>query len=146
MAVIKRTQEAIDSGRPTSLTKRIADGAELTPRLVAEEAQSGDAFSTKIVFDTARYLALGIVSLLHTIDPAGVLLGGAMTFGGRDSELGRRFLARLYEEVKCRTFPTLAARLQIDFATLGTDAGYIGAAGIARLEHHKSLRKPAVWP
>ncbi len=146
MAVIKRAREAIDSGQPTSLTRRIAEGAELTPRLVAEEAQSGDALSTKIVFETARYLALGIVSLLHTIDPAGVLLGGAMTFGARDSELGRRFLARIFEEVKCRTFPTLAAKLQIDFATLGPDAGYIGAAGIARLEHYKSLRKPAVWP
>jgi glucokinase len=146
VAVTKRTQEAIDSGRPTSLTRRIAEGAELTPRLVAEEAEAGDAFSMEIVFDTARYLALGIVSLVHTIDPSGVLLGGAMTFGGRESELGQRFLARISEEVKCRTFPTLAARLQIDFATLGTDAGYIGAAGIARLEHLKSLRKPAVWP
>jgi glucokinase len=145
-AVIKRTQEALDSGRPTSLGKRLANGSELTPRLVAEEAEAGDILSTEIVLETARYLALGIVSVLHTIDPAGVLLGGAMTFGGHGGDLGRRFLAKVFDEVKCRTFPTLAARLQIDFATLGTDAGYIGAAGIARLEHHRSLRKPAVWP
>jgi glucokinase len=145
-AVIKRTREAIDSGRPTSLAKRLSDGAELTPRLVAEEAEAGDALSLEIVLETARFLALGIVSVLHTVDPACVLLGGAMTFGGRDSELGRRFLRTVYDEVKCRTFPTLAAALSIDFATLGTDAGYIGAAGIARLEHHKSLRKPPVWP
>ena len=26
----------------------------------------------------------------------------------------------------------------IDFASLGGDAGYIGAAGVARLEHHAS--------
>lgn len=145
-AVIKRTQEAMDRGRPTSLRARLSEGAELTPRLVAEEAEAGDALSMEIVLETARYLALGIVSILHTIDPAGVLLGGAMTFGGRESELGRRFLRTIYDEVKCRTFPTLAAALQTDFASLGTDAGYIGAAGIARLEHHKSLRKPAVWP
>jgi glucokinase len=145
-AVIQRTQEAIDAGRPTSLAKRLANHDELTPRLVAEEAEAGDALSMEIVLDTARYLALGIVSLLHTIDPTGVLLGGAMTFGGHGCELGRRFLRKVYDEVKCRTFPTLAAKLQIDFATLGTDAGYIGAAGIARLEHHKSLRKPAVGP
>ena len=145
-AVIKRTREAIDSGRATSLGKRLAAGEELTPRLVAEEAEAGDALSLEIVLDTARYLALGIVSVLHTVDPAGVLLGGAMTFGKHSSELGRRFLRTLYEEIQIRTFPTLASALQIDFATLGTDAGYIGAAGIARLEHHKSLRKPAVWP
>jgi glucokinase len=145
-AVIKRTQEALDSGRHSSLARRLADGSELTPRMVAEEAEAGDALSMKIVLQTARYLALGIVSVLHTIDPACVLLGGAMTFGGRQSKVGRRFLRTLYDHVKRRTFPTLAARLQIDFATLGTDAGYLGAAGIARLEHHKSLRKPAEWP
>lgn len=145
-AVIQRTREALDSGRPSTLGKRLADGSELTPRMVAEEAEAGDALSMKLVLQTARYLAIGIVSVLHTIDPACVLLGGAMTFGGRKSELGKRFLRAVCNHVKRRTFPTLAARLQIDFATLGTDAGYIGAAGIARLEHHKSLRKPAVWP
>ncbi len=30
----------------------------------------------------------------------------------------------------------------IDFATLGGDAGYIGAAGMARLEHRKQTRGP----
>jgi glucokinase len=143
-AVIKRTAEAIESGRPTSLFRRIAAGAELTPRLVAEEAEAGDAVALEIVLETARYLGLGIVSLVHTIDPTGVLLGGAMTFGGHESPLGQRFLAAVFEEVKCRTFPTLAARLQVDFATLGTDAGYIGAAGIARLSHLKSIRQPGV--
>jgi glucokinase len=145
-AVIQRTGEALELGRPSTLGKRLADGSELTPRMVAEEAEAGDALSMRIVLQTARYLGIGIVSVLHTIDPACVLLGGAMTFGGRQSELGRRFLRAVCHHVKRRTFPTLAARLQIDFATLGTDAGYIGAAGIARLEHHKSLRKPAVWP
>jgi glucokinase len=72
--VIKRAREAIDSGRPTSLLKRLADGGELTPRLVAEEAEAGDALCLEIVLDTARYLALGIISVLHTVDLAGVLL------------------------------------------------------------------------
>ncbi len=145
-AVIQRTREALELGRPSSLTQRLAEGAELTPRLLAQEAEAGDALATKIILQTARYLALGIVSVLHTVDPACVLLGGAMTFGGRQSALGQRFLGAIRRQVKRRTFPTLAARLHIDFAMLGADAGFRGAAGIARLEHHKSRRKPAVWP
>ena len=144
--VIQRAREALASGRPTTLARRVADGSDLTPRLLAEEAEAGDALATQIILRTARYLALGIVSVLHTIDPACVLLGGAMTFGGRESVVGQRFLRTVRHHVKRRTFPTLAARLQIDFASLGTEAGYLGAAGIARLEHHKSRRKPAVWP
>ena len=67
-----------------------------------------------------------------------MLLAGAMTFGGNETELGRRFLARIKQEIQRRAFPILAERTVVDFASLGGDAGYIGAAGIARLEHHNA--------
>jgi glucokinase len=134
-AVIKRTQEALDARVPSSLSKRLEAGEKLTPKLIAVEAEGGDPLSKQIILDTARYLGVGIVSLVHTIDPKGVLLGGAMTFGGDETSLGKRFLARIKQEFRSRAFPTLAKRTKIDFASLGGDAGYIGAAGIARAEH-----------
>ena len=144
-AVIKRTQEALSAGRTSSLRERIKQEEEKPekqrkgiPELIAEEAGADDELSLDLVMETARYLGIGIVSLMHTIDPNGVLLGGAMTFGGNDGELGRRFLARIQEEVQRRAFPVLAERTAIDFASLGGDAGYIGAAGIARAEHLKT--------
>ena len=60
-----------------------------------------------------------------------------MTFGGNQTSLGRRFLARIRQEFRSRAFPVLAARTRISFASLGSDAGYIGAAGIARVEYLK---------
>ncbi|MCR4411476.1 MAG: ROK family protein [Thermoguttaceae bacterium] len=140
-AVVARTQDAIDAGRKTSLSCRLGDGTPLSPLAIAEEAEAGDDLSLEIVMETARYLGIGIVSLLHTIDPTGVLIGGAMTFGGAEGALGRRFLDRIREEVRRRAFPILAERTTIDFATLGPDAGYLGAAGIARVEHRKTLRR-----
>jgi len=139
-AVIKRTQEALDAGHKSSLVQRIAGGDELTPKLIADEAEAGDSLALEIVIETARYLGIGVVSLMHTIDPTGVLLGGAMTFGGNDTDLGRRFLERVREEARRRAFPVIARRTKIDYALLGGDAGYIGAAGIARLDHHKAAR------
>jgi len=135
LAVIARTKELLALGRETSLSMRIAEGVKLTPKLIAEEADGGDQLSLEIVMDTARHMGVGVVSLMHTIDPDCVMLGGAMTFGGSKSELGRRFLARIKEEVQARAFPELAQRTIIDFATLGGDAGFIGSAGIARLQH-----------
>ena len=87
---------------------------------------------------SADLFVCGLVTLIHTIDPSGVLLGGAMTFGGSESELGRRFLGRIKKEIDARAFALLAERIQVEFAALGADAGYIGAAGIARLEHLRS--------
>ena len=140
-SVIKRTQEALDAGRVSSLSKRIAEGAELTPKLVAEEAEAGDALSLEVIMETARYLGIGAVSLMHSVDPAGVFLGGAMTFGGQESELGRRFLQRVREEVRRLALPGLVDKTLIAFATLGGDAGYIGAAGVARLDYLQQMRK-----
>ena len=133
-AVVARTQEALDGGRPSSLKKR---RAKLTPVVIAEEADKDDELALEIVDDTARYLAIGIVSMMHALDPGAVVLGGAMNFGGHQTELGRRFLARVQQEVALRALAPLATRTAIDYATLGGDAGYIGAAGIARLAYLK---------
>jgi glucokinase len=137
-AVLKRAQEGLDAGRESSLRRRIDEGTTLSSKIIADEAETGDAFSLELVDDTAKFLGIGITSLLHTIDPNGVLLAGAMTFGGNETSLGRRFLAHVKQEVQRRAFPILADRTVIDFASLGGDAGYIGAAGIARLEHQKA--------
>lgn len=136
--VINRTRSALADVRASSLHNRLDGGEELTPLVIAQEAEKGDAFSLEIVMETARYLGIGIVSLIHTIDPNGVLLAGAMTFGGPESPLGRQFLARIKQEIDRRAFSLLAERIVLDFATLGGDAGYIGAAGIARLEYQQN--------
>jgi glucokinase len=140
-AVIKRAQEALHAGRQSSLRRRIAEGASLTPKLIAGEAEAGDAFSTEIVLDTARYLGVGVVSLVHMLEPKGVFLGGAMTFGGPDTALGRRFLARVREEVQRRALAPVAEKTSIEFAVLGGDAGFIGAAGVARLDYLRLSRR-----
>ena len=134
-AVIKRTQEALAAGRKSTLTARIASGEELSPLMLAQEAEADDALSLDIVLETARYIGVGAVTLMHTIDPSGVVLAGAMTFGGHDAPLGRKFLAEVRNEIQRRAFPVLAQRIKVDYASLGGDAGYIGAAGVARLEH-----------
>ncbi|RIK74418.1 MAG: glucokinase [Planctomycetota bacterium] len=133
--VVRRTQEAIAAGRATSLNKRIAAGEELTPLMIAEEAEGGDQLSLDIIMETARYMAIGAVTAIHAIDPESVVIGGAMTFGGEGHPLGERFMARLREEAASRMIASLRDKIHIDFAALGGDAGYIGAAGLARREY-----------
>lgn len=131
-ALMKRCEEALAAGRASELATRAAQGERLTPLVIGEEAERGDPLALELVLDTGYYLGVGITSLMHTIDPGAVILGGAMNFGGHDTPLGRRFLARIRDEVRRRAFPVLAERTTIDFAQLGGDAGFIGAAGIAR--------------
>ena len=137
-AVIKRTKEALLLGRQSTISARIESGEELTPLLVAEEAARDDRLALEIVMETAEFLGLGAVNMMHTIDPDVVIFGGAMNFGGSETDLGRRFLERIRNEVRMRAFPAIADVVHIDFASLGGHAGYIGAAGIARSKYHQS--------
>jgi glucokinase len=137
-AVIDRALAALGSVTVTSLAKRKAAGEEITPHVIAQEAERGDEVARKVIMETGYWLAIGIVSLIHTIDPDAVLLGGAMTFGGDDSTVGREFLQTIRDEVRPRLLEPLRDTVNIEFASLGGDAGYIGAAGLARLEHRKA--------
>jgi glucokinase len=141
-AIVKRALEAIDHGHKTSLSARLEHGQELTALMIAQDAEAGDAFALELILETAMYLGVGITTLIHTIDPNGVVLGGAMTFGGHGNPIGRQFLEAVRAEVRRRVFTTLVTRVSVDFAMLGGDAGFIGAAGIARLAYRKQHGSP----
>jgi glucokinase len=138
LSVVRRAKEALAASRPTSLSERLSTqpaggkASALTAKLVAAEAEAGDEVCREIVFETARFLGIGIVNILHTVDPGIVVLGGAMNFGGETSPLGREFIERIREEVRRRALPAVD-KTPIEFASLGGDAGFIGAAAMARL-------------
>jgi glucokinase len=123
------------------LRGRIEAGEELSALMIDEEAERGDALAIEIVRETARYLGIGVVTAMHSVDPQGVVIGGAMSFGQHETATGRMFLDRIRQEVALRAFPMLVERTKIDFATLGGDAGYIGAAGLARRDYLKEHSK-----
>lgn len=136
LKLLARERLAVDA--TGSLAAALAVGEELTPILIAREAERGDPLATDVLMEAARWLGIGIVSLMHAIDPEAVVIGGAMTFGREANPVGRSFLDRVREEVRQRTFPVLAERTSIRYASLGGDAGSIGAAGLARLDHRRA--------
>jgi glucokinase len=136
-ALVARTVAALNGGTKSSLAKTRAAGEAITPRIIAEAAEQGDELARRVIMETAHWLAIGIVSLVHTIDPDAVVLGGAMTFGGQASPLGREFIQRIRDEARPRLLEPLRDTLIFEFASLGGDAGYIGAAGLARFEQRR---------
>jgi glucokinase len=127
-----RAREAIPLNAHSSLARSVASGEELTPILISREAAAGDPLANELILETARWLGIGVVTLMHTLDPEAVLIGGAMTFGGENAPVGKAFIERMRAEVRTRAFPMLAEKTVIRYASLGGDAGSIGAAGLAR--------------
>jgi glucokinase len=134
--VVARARDALAAGQPSSIRERLENGETLTTLMLHEEAEKGDEFSRGIILETAKYLGVGVVTTVHAVDPGAVVLGGAMNFGGPDSPIGRMFLERVREEFRRRCYGVVRETL-IDFAKLGGNAGYIGAAGIARAAYKR---------
>ena len=123
-----RTRQRLSEGASSSLS----GDSELTSLRIYEAALAGDPLALEMIDDTARWLGIGITTFVHTLDPGVVVLGGAMDFGGAGSPLGERFLRAVREEFKRHTFDNVYKGTTIQFAKLGADAGYLGAAGYAR--------------
>ena len=138
-SIVAMADEAIAAGRAPALAaaRAAAPDEELNPLIIGQLAREGDGPSRAILDEAARWLGIGITTLLHTLDPSIVLLGGAMTFGGEADPVGRRFIERVRGEVRARAFAILAEGTPIEYASLGGDAGYVGAAGMARAAHHR---------
>lgn len=126
-ALVKRAEEALELDSTSSLHR-----VHLTSRAIAEASEQGDALGRRLMDETARYLAVGAVCMMHTIDPDIVLFGGGMIAAGEP------FLAEIRRQVGILAFPLPASETKIAYAELGGDAGFIGAAGCARMADQQS--------
>ena len=125
-AVVKRAQEALaQDGGKSSLHRVLQERRALTSRDIFDAAAS-DALAARIVEETAFYLAVGAMNMMHTIDPDIVVFAGGMIAAGEP------FLERIRHHVRELAFPVPAAKTQIRYALLGNDAGFIGAAACGR--------------
>lgn len=126
-AVVKRTMEALAKpGTKSNLRALSKKEGGLTSRDVFDAAESGDKLADKIVEETAYYLAVGATNAMHTIDPDMVVFAGGMVAAGDE------FLDRIRKHVKKLALPVPAEKTHIAYASLGSDAGYIGSAACAR--------------
>ncbi len=81
----------------------------------------------KVVDDTAYYLSLGACAVIATVHPEMIVFGGGMVAAGE------WFRLKIDTYVKPYGLPFPTKSVKIAFASLGSDAGFIGAAGCARM-------------
>jgi len=131
--ITKRTTQAIKEGAVTSITELVKNQLEkITPLIVYQAATKGDELANHILNETARYLGIGIVSIVNVLNPQLVIIGGRVV------QMGELLLNYIKDEVAKRAFLEPCKRIAIVPAKLGDDAGIIGAAKmIQNLIHYK---------
>ncbi len=126
--VVRRAREEMAAYRgATKLSDYYtANDDVFTAKVVFDLARAGDELATKLIDDTAYYLAMGATALTAVVDPEVVVFGGGVVGAGE------WFRAKIETQVKRFGLPFPTKSLKIAFASLGSDAGFIGAAGWAR--------------
>jgi glucokinase len=130
---VKRAQESL--ARPqvvSALRGYLGMEGGLTARHIFDAAQAGDVVADQLVEETAFYLAVGAMNLMHIVDPDMVVFAGGMTAAGET------FLARIQKHIKQLAFPVPAEKTVVCYSRLGMDAGFIGAAACARQLYMRS--------
>ena len=125
-AVARYARQLIEQeNRKSILTEVLTRKGDLDAADVNEARRAGDALAAEAWDRAISYLAVGCVSITRLLDPDLIVLGGGMAKAGDDlTEPLRRHFTRLHWTID--TQKTVLA-----LASLGNDAGVIGAAGNA---------------
>lgn len=83
--------------------------------------QKGNALAEEALTFTLDCLGMAIAGVLNTIDPQEVIIGGGL------SEAGEALLRPLEQKINEYAFPQIKHNFDIRKATLGNDAGILGA-------------------
>jgi len=124
-STVKRTIEALQAGRQSSLMEILKQKGTITAKDIYTESAKDDALALEITEGTAKALGILCVSLLHVTGPRRILFAGGMIAAG-DALLGR--IRHFYNKY---LWPLKPEKMEIRFATLGESAGMIGAAALA---------------
>lgn len=127
-AITRDIRRAIKHVRRSALANLLAkDTNQLSGKTLKTAYDSGDESVIKIINRAAKYIGIGIGSLLNVLGSEMVVLGGGVV-----EAFGDDFVRRIERTARDIAFDINSKDVKIRRAQLGDDAGVIGAAMLAR--------------
>ena len=106
------------------LKKLIDNGEDVNAKIVFDLAKDGDELALIVYRNFARYLGIACANIGSILNPSTIVIGGGVSAAGEFLLDGVR---KVYEE---NSFPQVRTSTKLALATLGNDAGVIGAASL----------------
>jgi glucokinase len=137
-ALVRDARELVRAGSPMAQQLRdLVDGDadRLEGPQITQAARDGDPLSIELLADVGRWLGVGLAGMAAAFDPGCIIIGGGLSDAG-DLLIGptRQAFSRSLTGRGHRTEPVIAQ------AELGPNAGFIGAADMARSAARRSRR------
>ncbi|MBQ7038411.1 MAG: ROK family protein [Clostridia bacterium] len=127
-ALVEQTRAAMKE-HPDSIMWELAGSLERANGLTAFDAmRAGDAAGKAVVDAYIDYVAAGVINMINIFQPEVICIGGGV------SKEGETLLAPMREKIERERYSRYSARQsKLCVATLGNDAGVIGAACLGEM-------------
>lgn len=120
--ILQQTRNALEKDfNPIFREVLDSDLDNLTIKKIFAAIKKGDELAISIIKQTATYLGIGLAGIVNLLNPETVIIGGGITDGGGG------FVETVEQEIKNRAFYSAVEKLSVFKASLGNDAGFIGA-------------------
>ncbi len=120
-----RARRQVEQGRESILADVLRKTGQINSRDVQDARKAGDKLAAEVWDQAMMYLALACVNITRILDPDQIVLAGGMVNAGED------LMAPLRAHYQALHWSLTPIRSPVVIATLGSDAGVIGAAGVA---------------
>ena len=122
VAIARRAAKALKLAGGREMVGKAPD--EIATQDVIAAGLAGDRLAREVLWETGRYLGLGIANAVNFYDPELVVVGGSTL------QAGDLILEPAIETVRRRAVPGMAEKVRIVQGELGEDAGAVGAAAL----------------
>jgi glucokinase len=127
-AITRDIWNAIEKGNKSVLTSLVEKkGGQIRSGQLRRAYDEKDKVVTKTINRAAEYLGIGLASVANLLNPECIVLGGGVV-----TALGEPYLKRIQAAMAEHTFASIMKSTRLVMATLGDDAGILGAALLAR--------------
>ncbi|WP_342043157.1 ROK family glucokinase [Bacillus sp. OTU2372] len=121
--IVRLAEEAVKN---SSSSSKLGELFRITAKDIFDAARDNDQLAQKVLNEVSFHLGLALANIGNTLNPDKIVLGGGV------SKAGDILLDSVKENFEKFAFPAVRNSTEIDIATLGNDAGVLGAAWLIK--------------
>ncbi|MGD6847234.1 ROK family glucokinase [Rossellomorea aquimaris] len=125
--VVRLANEKLDATTKMSVLRGIREThGTVSAKDIFDAAREKDELALEVIDQLSFYLGLSLANLGNGLNPEKIVIGGGV------SKAGEILLTPVVKYFKQFSFPTVRTSTNLSIATLGNDAGVIGAAWLVK--------------
>ena len=124
--ILSLARRYLERGLAPVLSRNLAHEGHLSPRLIAEAAEAGDAGCRAIWNEIGGWLGLALAGAVNFLNPERIVIGGGI------AQAGPLLFDPIRQAIRLHAFERPAQAVTLEPAELGAQAGMVGAAVLAQ--------------